>query len=512
MPRAEQPLPADGTVLTEFAQALRQVRKAAGTPTYRALARRAHYSSSTLAEAAGGKILPSLEVTVAFVQACDADAGEWERRWHATASRIAADAPPPAACPEESEDDAAAPYLGLRAYQPGDAARFHGRDELVAQVRDAVTDHRFVTVVGASGAGKSSLLRAGLIAQADEARQPVVAVTPGRRPVEEVAVALAAASGGSATALRQDIVGDPEGLHRAARQLLAARQAEGDLLVVVDQFEELFTLCHDPGERTGFLAALIADATAETSRARVVVGVRADFYAHCCAHPDLARTMNGSAQVVVGPMTSDQLCTAVTGPAAAAGLSVESALLAELLAEAVGEPGALPLVSHALLQTWRRRRGVVLPLAGYREAGGIRHALAETAETVYESFDAAQRSAARELFLRLTAPGEGAEDTKRRLRRDEIDDPDLPEVLASLVAARLVVMDRDTVEIAHETLIRSWPRLQRWLDEDREGLRVHRRLTEAARAWEATGRNHAVSIAARSCRRRASGACGARLA
>ncbi|SFQ68317.1 cytochrome D1 domain-containing protein [Amycolatopsis rubida] len=490
MPRAEQPLPADGTVLTGFARALRDVRTAAGTPTYRALAKRAHYSSSTLAEAVGGKKLPSLAVTVAFAEACGADKAEWERRWHETASRLAAECQSPPISRERSDDDSAAPYLGLRAYRPGDAARFHGRDELSAQLRAAVADRRFVTVVGASGAGKSSLLQAGLIARADGAREPVIAVTPGRSPVEEIAVALAAVSGGSATALRRDIVGDPAGLHHAVRQLLAAREADGDLLVAVDQFEELFTVCQNSTERTAFVAALITAATAETSRARVVVGLRADFYAHCCAHPELAQAMNG-AQVVVGPMTSEQLRAAIAGPAAAAGLSVESALLAEVTADALGEPGALPLVSHAMLQTWWRRRGTVLSLSGYQAAGGIAHALAQTAETVFTDLGPAQQRAARELFIRLTALGEGTEDTKRRLRRSELDlpDRDLETVLDKLSAARLIVLGHDTVEIAHEALIRGWPRLRGWLDENRDGLRLHRRLSGDASDWTGLDRD-----------------------
>ncbi|WP_409464835.1 hypothetical protein [Amycolatopsis sp. GA6-003] len=477
-------------MLTEFAQALRQVRTAAGNPSYRALAVRAHYSSTTLADAAGGKKLPSLPVTQAFVRACGADTAEWTRRWQETAAALAAEASPQDAAARCPDDDDAAPYLGLCAYQPGDAARFHGRDELVAQVRAAVADHRFVTVVGASGAGKSSLLRAGLIAEVEATGQPVVAVTPGRRPVEEIAVALAVVSGGSVTALRQDIVGDPAGLHHAVRQLLAAREAEGDLLVVVDQFEELFTVCHDSSERAAFLAALIIAATIETSRTRIVMGLRADFYAHCCAHPELAQAMNGT-QVVVGPMTSDQLRAAISRPAVDAGLSVESALLAEVTADALGEPGALPLVSHALLQTWRRRRGTVLSLSGYQAAGGIAHALAQTAESVFTSLSPAQQRAARELFLRLTALGEGTEDTKRRLDRRELDlpDSDLETVLDKLGAARLIVLDRDTVEIGHEALIRAWPRLRGWLDADRDGLRLHRRLSGDASDWAGLDRD-----------------------
>ncbi|MFC3448306.1 nSTAND1 domain-containing NTPase [Amycolatopsis speibonae] len=494
MPRVEQPLPSDGTVLTEFAQALREVRRAAGKPAYRALAARAHYSSTTLADAAGGKKLPSLAVTLAFAKACGADTDEWERRWHTAASTLAAEAltrTPTKAGPGEA--DGAAPYLGLRAYQAGDAARFRGREELVARLRDLVAGHRFVTVVGASGAGKSSLLRAGLVAAAEQAGQPAVAITPGPHPVEEIALALAAGNGASARSLSQDIAADPAGLHFGVRELLAVREPAGDLLVVVDQFEELFTLCRYTAEREAFLAALVTAASSATSHTRVVVGLRADFFAHCCAHSDLAQAMN-DAQLVVGPMTSEQLRTAVTGPAIDAGLSVESALLAEVLAEASGEPGALPLVSHALLQAWRRRRGTVLTLTGYQAAGGIRHALAQTAETAYDDLSPAQQATARDLFIRLTALGENTQDTKRRLRRRELDshDTDLEAVLDSLAAARLIVLDHDTVEIGHEALIRAWPRLRAWLEADREELLLHRQLTDTARTWTDLERDDGV--------------------
>ncbi|UJW32573.1 NACHT and WD repeat domain-containing protein [Saccharothrix sp. AJ9571] len=390
-------------------------------------------------------------------------------------------------------DEHEAPYLGLRAYRADDVSLFHGRDDLLAQLHGAVGRHRFVTVVGASGAGKSSLLHAGLLATAEQAGRQTVAITPGSHPIEEISVAVAALSGASVTALREAVASNPTGLHDGVRQVLAAREIEGDLLIVVDQFEELFTLCDDAAERAAFLAALITAATTETSRARIVTGVRADFYTHCCAQPELAQAMNGT-HIVVGPMTSGQLRAAVLGPAAAAGLSVESALLAEVTADALGEPGALPLVSHALLQTWRRRRGTVLSLTGYQAAGGIRHALAQTAEAAFDDLSPAQQQTARELFIRLTALGEGTEDTKRRLRRSEFDLPgaDLEAVLDKLTSARLIVLDHDTIEIAHEALIRAWPRLRGWLDDNRDSLRLQRRLTDDAGIWDDLNRDPGV--------------------
>ena len=185
-------------------------------------------------------------------------------------------------------------------------------------------------------------------------------------------------------------------------------------------------------------------------------------------------------------MSTDQLRQAITQPAVRAGCVVEGALLARLVAEGGGRVGALPLVSHALLETWRRRRGNTLTLAGYEAAGGIEGGLAQSAEAVYEGFTAEQQRLARGIFLRLTAPGEGTEDTKRRIDRAELDndDPNTALVVDTLARARLLTVGTNTVEITHEVLIRSWPRLRQWLAEDRDGLRLHRQLTDATTAWE----------------------------
>ena len=258
---------------------------------------------------------------------------------------------------------------------------------------------------------------------------------------------------------------------------------------MVDQFEEVFTLCHDLQERQRFIGALLTAARAANGRCRVVLGVRADFYAHCTAYTELVEALRDS-QVIVGPMTIDELRLAISQPAVRSGYAVETALLTELIAEVNGQVGVLPLLSHALLETWRRRRGSTLTLAGFQAAGGIEGALAQTAEAAYARLVPRQQQVAKEIMLRLTALGESTEDTKRRVIRAELDDdPDTRAVLDQLVRARLVAIDRDAVEISHEALIRSWPRLRGWLTEDREGLRVHRELTEATDTWESLERD-----------------------
>ncbi|MBW4722054.1 nSTAND1 domain-containing NTPase [Saccharothrix obliqua] len=444
--------------MTEFAAELRRLRAGAGAPPYRALARAAHYSPSTLADAAGGRRLPSLPVTLAYVGACGGDVAEWERRWRAVSAELAAG-------PPTAEEGERAPYPGLAAFQAADAEWFCGRDALVDELHAKVGARPFVAVFGPSGTGKSSLLRAGLVPRVTAAGGVPVVFTPGVDPMGECVARLARVLG-----TRPDDV-------RAA--LAAGRVApagsDEDVVLVVDQFEELFTLCPDPATRSAFVHALLS---AARGRCRVVVGVRADFYQHCLLEPELAEALC-DAQVNVGPMTAEQLYAAIVHPARRAGCAVEAALVTTLVAEAHGKVGVLPLLSHALLETWRRRRGNTLTLTGFRRTGGIDGALAKSAESVYGALDGPGRAAVRGLLLRLVALGD--QDTARRVERAELAGAET--VLAELAAARLVVLSDEHVEISHEALIGAWPRLRDWLAEDREGQRLHRSLTLAAAAW-----------------------------
>ncbi|MBP2326774.1 WD40 repeat protein/energy-coupling factor transporter ATP-binding protein EcfA2 [Kibdelosporangium banguiense] len=482
MPRAERPLALGDSALLNFAADLRLLRQEAGNPTYRELAKRAHFSVTTLSSAANGRQLPSLNVTLAYVRACDGDEQEWEQRWHSVAAELAAAEEPE---PTTTQEDGRSPYVGLAAFQPEDADLFHGRERLVDELTGRLSRQRFVAVFGASGAGKSSLLRAGLLPRwkADGENRSVVLFNPGPHPVEECAIQLARLAGAAPGQLLTDLQDDRQNLHRAARMALAGQPDDAELLIIVDQFEETFTLCRDEAERDWFIDILLTAVRTTNSRCRVVLGVRADFYAHCTRHPDLVAALD-DAQVVVGPMTTDELRRAIVQPAVRADCTVEGALLAELVAQAAGNAGVLPLLSHALLETWRRRRGNNLTLAAFQAAGGIDGALARTAESVYTSLTAPRQQLVRDLFLRLTALGEGTEDTKRRIDRSELDS-DTADVLAVLADARLITVADSTVEIAHEALIRAWPRLRQWLAADREGLRTHRHLTEAAQEWAA---------------------------
>ncbi|MVO90522.1 hypothetical protein GPA10_38680 [Streptomyces sp. p1417] len=458
MGRREKPLdPAAGPV-ARFALALRVLRARAGSPTYREMAQQAAYSATAFSRAASGEQLPSLEVTLAFATTCGGDQEEWERRWHQVRSEVAR-------LPAEPVDPSVAPYRGLARFEPGDQERFFGRGRLTDELVELACAQRITMVLGPSGSGKSSLLRAGLVPRLrqldDEAARPAAIriLTPGAHPFAD---------------------------HHGRCDPAAG---EGDTWLVVDQFEEVFTLCQDAAQRAQFIRLLLR-AQAADSRLRVVLGVRADFYARCLEHEDLASVL-AKASLPVGPMTRDELREAIVKPAAGAGLLVERALTARLIEDAAGQAGSLPLVSHALLETCRRRRGRSLTMEAYEAAGGLHGAIAQSAETLYAQLTEAQAELARLLLLRLITPGAGAPDTRRPADRIELDlsedSGDVHEVLDRLARARLITLDEHTVDLAHEALISAWPRLLTWIDQSRERLRCHRRLTEAAHRWQEIG-------------------------
>ena len=350
------------------------------------------------------------------------------------------------------------PYRGLLEYEPDDADLFFGRDDVLGGVLAQLAAGRFVAIVGASGSGKSSLARAGVLAAAKRGDIAGVSstalLTPGPDPL-----------------------GALEAVDPAAR---------ADLLVV-DQLEEAFTLCPDESRRARFFAELLA------RRGKTLVSLRADFYGHCAPYEELAAQVSAH-NVLLGPMTQSEMQRAIEEPAKAKGLQCEPGLVDLILRDATGEPGALPLLSHVLMETWARREGRTLTLAGYRDAGGVRGAIARTAEELFQSASEAEQGLLRSTFLRLTEPGEGTEDTRRRVPLRELGagsetESAVDDLLDKLVQARLVTVDEGTVQFAHEALIREWPRLRGWLDEDRESLLVHRHLTRSAEAWEGMGRD-----------------------
>ncbi|MFE0154052.1 hypothetical protein ACFWY5_43410 [Nonomuraea sp. NPDC059007] len=332
-----------------------------------------------------------------------------------------------------------APYKGLAAFGETDAALFFGRDRLVAELvrrlAEREADPAPLIVTGPSGSGKSSLLRAGLV-----------------------------------PALRQGAMGGP----RTAAVIRPGDPLPDDVdVLIVDQFEEDLDAAARVCARPGL----------------TVLAVRADFLGRCAEHPAL-RTALERGQVVVGAMTEDELRAAIERPATSAGLTLEPGLAELLLRDLGQEPGRLPLLSHALLATWQQRRRTVLTVAGYRQTGGIHGALAATADDVLASLPDPGRAKA--LFLRLVHVGDGTDDTRRRLTRDqlalELPAAELPaeEAIAAFAAddARLLTLDGEHVTITHEALLTAWPALRGWIENDRAALLVEQRLVEAARAWE----------------------------
>lgn len=415
---------------------------------------------------------PSAETTQLYEQIRDGEQNE----------------PDPTPFPEIPPAPGIPPYKGLQFFDETDANWFFGREtltnRLAAQIEPS-NGHCFLAVVGASGSGKSSIVRAGLIPALRQkfADLPIYVLTPTSHPLHTLAARL---SNGDVSPLIDDMIRDPNSLNRHIAGILPVNTAR--LLLVVDQFEELFTQCHDKIERQAFVDNLMA-AVSET--AVVVITLRADFYTHCGMYASLREALE-TRQVYIGSMTPDELRRAVVEPARLGDWTFEPGLVDLMLQEVTNEPGALPLLSHALLETWQRRRGHMLTLSGYNEAGGVRGAIARTAERVMQQMTPDQRAIARNIFLRLTELGSATQETRRRARLSELtegpENTTVSQVLQTLVDARLVIAGKESAEVAHEALIREWPMLRDWLEKDQDGLRIHRHLTDAAQEWERLGR------------------------
>ncbi|VAW32614.1 High-affnity carbon uptake protein Hat/HatR [hydrothermal vent metagenome] len=398
------------------------------------------------------------------------------------------------------------PFMGLKYFDIANADLFFGREALTEELAAHLQTNSFLAVVGASGSGKSSLVRAGLVAPLQQSSPNLLVhvFTPTDHPLEAMATALTrnSSSIGVTAKFIDAMAQDRRSLHLAGRRLVKEGQK---LLLIIDQFEELFTLCRSEEDRQAFidnlLTAVAAEANSQTNRPiRAVIALRADFYHHCAQYDDLRRLLEKQ-QRFIGAMNPSELRRAIEEPAKRSGLTFESGLV-DLLLRDVGaggdqppEPGALPLLSHALLETWRRREGNQLTFAGYTEAGGVQGAIAKTAETVFQDqLSPEQQTIARNIFLRLTELGEGTQDTRRRALISELipanDAAEATQTVLNLLSkARLVTTDEETAEVAHEALIREWPTLRLWLNDNRDGLRLHRHLTESAHDWQELGRD-----------------------
>jgi WD40 repeat protein/tRNA A-37 threonylcarbamoyl transferase component Bud32 len=371
------------------------------------------------------------------------------------------------------------PFKGLANFEPVDADYFFGRERLVAELVARLVGVSFLAIVGPSGSGKSSVLRAGLLAALAGGVLPGsegwrrLLLRPGERPLDE---------------LRRVLV---SGAKDPLAEAVSALPADARLLIAVDQLEELFTACRSAAERAAFAETLARAARDPGGRAVIVVALRADFYGRFAAYPALAELL-GANHALVGPMQASELRRSVELPSARVGLRVEPELTDALVDDVEGEPGALPLLSTALLELWQKRQDDALTLAAYRESGGVHGAVARLAEGTYARIADERKQLVRGIMLRLVGEGEGDAPVRRRAALAELDlerNDDAADVLRTLADSRLVTVGEGSVEVAHEALLQEWPRLREWIEDDTEGRRLRRHITQAATEWDAAGRD-----------------------
>jgi WD40 repeat protein/DNA-binding SARP family transcriptional activator len=399
------------------------------------------------------------------------------------------------------------PYKGLQAFGEADAADYFGRDGDVAELLDALARQRLVAVVGPSGCGKSSLVRAGLVPEIRNGRLAgakswvVAEAYPGSDPFAALTEAVRSVAV-EAVPPPPDKRWDPDRIAPLVRRVLPPGTG---LVLVVDQFEELFTLCPTEIERTRFMDSLLALATAPDESVRIVLTLRADYYGLPLDYRPFGDVLRG-AVVSLTPPGPEQLLEAITGPAAAAGLSVGADLAADIVADAAAEPGGLPLMEYALTRLAAEQSDGRLTLAAYREMGGLAEALGTWPEGLYQTLDETARAACRQIFLRLVSVEESGEDTRRRVPVPELHALGIAPVIVDGVVeqfagARLVTYDNDpetrvpTIEVAHEALLARWRRLGGWVDEQREALLLHRRYRNALAEWEQADRSPEYQLA-----------------
>ena len=394
------------------------------------------------------------------------------------------------------------PYKGLRAFDETDAADFFGRAALVDELVCALRDRRLVAVVGPSGIGKSSVVKAGLIPALRGGELPesahwlVTDMFPGAYPYEELAAALLRVAVERPDDLVEELARDELGIRRVVKRILPSG---GHLLLVIDQFEELFTLTADDETRRRFLSGLTALASDPHSRVHVLVTIRADFLDHPLRDPEFGELLRTGMVAVAAP-SEDELADAIEQPARRIGIRFEPGLVSQIVADVRDQPGALPLLQYALTELFANRSGDMLRHEGYLATGGVLGALGLRAEDLYARLGPSARAACRQVFLRLVSADPASHDTRRRVRRNELRqlelEPDtLDEVLVRYGEHRLLTFDREpltrtpTVEVAHEAILSQWDRLHGWIEERREHLLLHRRLVEAVAEWDDAGRN-----------------------
>ncbi len=393
------------------------------------------------------------------------------------------------------------PYKGLRPFAEADARDFFGREKLVEELLDQFRGNdpwrKFLAVVGPSGSGKSSVVHAGLLPQLRQGQPTgaenwyIVNMVPGNNPLQQLKTSLLSVAINPADTMTNQLQNDSQGLIQAVNNVLGEQD---NLLLVIDQFEEVFTLVDNEHERQQFLDLLYNAVNSEDLHLWVIITLRADFYDKPLLYEKFGALIQSRTQVVL-PLSSEELERAITGPAKQVGLEVDTDLVAAIIADVREEPGALPLLQYALTEVFAKRTGNRLNLEAYQASGGVLGALARRAEEVYQDLSKEQKALAEQIFLRLVSLGEGTEDTRRRALYSELTNLSTStELLQSVLDAfgqyRLLTFDRDyntrepTVEVAHEALLREWGRLQEWLDNNRHDIRLQRMLDAAAVDWQ----------------------------
>ena len=407
----------------------------------------------------------------------------------------------------------------MQVFEEEHAEFFFGREAEVEWLLQTLQTGRFLAVIGPSGSGKSSLVRAGLLpalrrgalyrrptlaestlgeVELDSGRWLFEVMRPGRRPLEALAVNLLAHTGRNLRSLVEELEADERGLHLLTTEALAHQPNKSHLALVIDQFEELFTLCDDEPTRRHFIANPLYAAALLQGQTVIILTMRADFYNQAARYPDLALYL-ADRQRLISQMNKAELSQAITRPAQRVGLSFEAGLVEQLWADTAAEPGGLPLLQHTLLELWERRKDDKLTFAAYQTSGGVKGAVAQRADTLLAALTPAQQAIMRRVMVRLTRLGDETADTRRRANLTELirhpeEAVDVRLVITQLATARLVTTATDLensqeiVDVAHEALIQGWPTLQGWLNADRDALRLHQQLSDAVLVWQQQGR------------------------
>jgi WD40 repeat protein len=392
------------------------------------------------------------------------------------------------------------PYKGLRAFQFADADDFFGRESLVENLLKRLSlagdNSNFLALIGASGSGKSSVIKAGILPKIREGVLDadtswyIAEMTPSAVPLEDLEAALLGIAMSPMPNLLEDLRQDERGLVRIMKRLIPETSK---LVLLIDQFEEVFTLIADDAERLHFLNLLFNAAEDERSRIKIIITLRADFYDRPLQYPQFGDLIRRHTELILR-LNEQELEAAIVKPAERIGLNLEPGLVTSMIADVFRQPGALPLLQYALTELCERREGRVLQLESYREIGGIMGALARRAEELYSSFAEEEQNAAQQMFLRLINLGEGTDDTRRRVSQADLlsigNQDAMRKVIEQFGKYRLLTFDHEaqsrvsTVELAHEAMIRQWQRIREWLDSNREELRLHRRLATGAEEWQ----------------------------